>query len=312
MYLFFLDSSGDTQIPHPGASNYYILGGLAIPDYSWPDTATHLKTVKDYYHVNHFPEIKWRHIHQPYEPKGIPDNKQPLINMKMERRYELVQGILEIVKKRPQLIVFATVIDKKAIFLREAKRILKSISLEIVNKIIAELVKIKISAKGNSLKKKNITQWILKQGFDEFNKTDAETLSTYIVEKFDNHIFEIAFSDVINNLEKFLLNAPALHSRLGLVIQDEQDSERNNRYARACFQQKIEKDLRPFNERPLLECLSLVPSHHSVGVQIVDFCMGALNSQVVWNDTKWIKIIYENINKTRRGSKNLGLHTLPK
>ncbi|HJX13450.1 MAG TPA: hypothetical protein VJ377_07990, partial [Dehalococcoidales bacterium] len=60
MYLFFLDGSGDTQVPHPGASYYYILGGLAVPDYCWSDTANHLKTVKAYYRVSTYPEIKWR------------------------------------------------------------------------------------------------------------------------------------------------------------------------------------------------------------------------------------------------------------
>ena len=65
MFLFFLDGSGGTQIPHPGATDFYILGGLAVPDYSWTDAATHVGVVKSYYGVNHYPEVKWRHIRFP-------------------------------------------------------------------------------------------------------------------------------------------------------------------------------------------------------------------------------------------------------
>jgi len=146
----------------------------------------------------------------------------------------------------------------------------------------------------------------------DVSAAEVDTFSSWLVDDFENQVFEIAFSDVIDNLERFLLNAPALHSRLGIVIQDEQDSESSNQRARFCFQHRLERDIRPLKDRPLLECLSLVPSHHSVGVQIVDFCMGALNSRVARNDHTFSDIIEENINKARRGSKILGLHTLPK
>jgi hypothetical protein len=312
MYLFFLDGSGDTQVPHPGASNHYIFGGLAVPDYSWPDAAKHLDTVKKYYNVETFQEIKWRHIHQPVDLKGIPDSKQPLINMNMGRRYKLAHGILEIVKKRPQLIVFATVVDKKAILFQEISKLFPSTNERKLGEVGEIVTNLKLKSGRPKQKKEEIASTLTGVKPTLLTEIQAATLSTFLVDEFDKQIFSIAFSDVITNFEKFLLQAPALPSRLGLVIQDEQDSENNNRYARACFQMRIDKDTRSFSERPLLECLSLVPSHHSVGVQIADFCMGAVGVSVVRDNKEFYNDIDENVNKARRGVRVLGLHSIPK
>ena len=312
MYLFFLDGSGDPQVPHPGASNYYVFGGLAIPDYYWPDTAKHLETVKRYYNVDSFQEIKWRHIHQPFDVTALPDTKHPLINMNMERRYRLTHGILEIVKKRPQLIVFATVVDKKAILSQEISRLFPSFDNNKVDKVRDIINSVKLSSSNAGRKKQEIGSILSQTNQITLTSVELNALSTFLVDDYEKQIYSIAFSDVINNFDKFLQDAPALPSRLGLVIQDEQDSENNNRYARACFQLRTDKDKRPIVERPLIECLSLVPSHHSVGVQIADFCMGAVGVKVVRNNSEFYDDIDGNINKARRGFVTLGLHKIPK
>ena len=157
-----------------------------------------------------------------------------------------------------------------------------------------------------------LTNILLEATEKEITTKVAETTARVLVEDFERDVFYQTFSDVLGNLEAFLRKAPALPSRLGLVIEDEESSESANRFARNCFYERMRDDTKSALSRALLECLSLVPSHHSVGIQIADFCMGAIGARVRRGETKYADIIEANINKERSTSRLLGLHVLPK
>jgi hypothetical protein len=251
MYLLFLDESGDKLRPGTGATPQFVLGGVAIPDYGWHDVATHLRTVKDYFGISQWPEIKWRHVGAPFDPTGKPTETKPLINMPHDRRKRLALAILDVVAKRPFVIVFGAIVDK--------------------GKLLTRLGSV----------------------------TD-----------FDRQVYDSACTSVLESFQRFLHKAPALPSRLGSVIQDEQSDAKGNKFAREFFRELIAKGTYRTDFPNIVEGLSLLPSHHSVGIQIADFCVGAIGRRVRTGQREFFDAIEPNVNKARRGNRLLGLRVV--
>ncbi len=311
MYLFFLDESGDPQCPHVGSTSFYVLGGLAVPDYFCSDTATHLDTVKRYFRLSQFPEIKWRHTTQPYASNGTPTARTPLCNMTTARKSYLAKSMLEIVHKRSSLIVFASTVDKHRLMNKVLAEKISRLTSTNINTLYTAITSANIHGKATSTKVQQMEQAIYNTGRQFLSQQEAHLLADYIITQFDVYVVDLALNDVIDNFDSFLTKAPALHSRMGIVIQDEQGGEGDNKHLRDIFHQKMSNDPRPLDQRPIHECLMIVPSHHSVGIQLADICMGAIGAMVNRGEQTYYDVIKDNINTTRRKSRVLGIHSIP-
>ena len=108
MHMFFLDESGSPPKTADKA-NFFVLGGVIIPDDAWCGVRQALNALKQKYRVTG--EIKWRY----FSPKND-DSTNPMLHLTLEERATLRTDIFGLIASNPKIKLICIITSVKAAF----------------------------------------------------------------------------------------------------------------------------------------------------------------------------------------------------
>ncbi len=126
MHMLFIDESGNPPPPGKSGLQYFVLGGVIIPEEVWPKLSAELTRLKRYYDVTG--EIKWR-----YFVPGNSKSENSLLHLEPQKRdefrlqlftaltrYKSVK-IISIIADVPSAYADSTIVDDDGLYQRAYK-----------------------------------------------------------------------------------------------------------------------------------------------------------------------------------------------
>ncbi|MBM3566462.1 MAG: DUF3800 domain-containing protein [Alphaproteobacteria bacterium] len=102
MQILFVDDSGDTSIKENGDGQYFVLGGVIVPEYQWHRVRDEVAAIKKSKNIEG--EIKWRY----FSPENR-DPENPMKDLPPEERNEIRTKIFSIIKSTKSLRIISYV-----------------------------------------------------------------------------------------------------------------------------------------------------------------------------------------------------------
>lgn len=128
-----------------------------------------------------------------------------------------------------------------------------------------------------------------------FQISDKETLYKLERIKKPRHIFNETYELLAEKFELFLAPESSMTTDVGVMIMENlTDNFRDERIKRIAVQ--LEKEGTIARElKHIIETVLYVPLENSTGIQLANFCMGAIARYLEHGDDKYINIIWKNI-----------------